>query len=105
MSPLIYYGLLCLAIGLLGRNRRGGVLAFALIAFFLHPLLALVLLFLSAPKKVKVVGKEKIRKRRDLHPGERRPFWPVKPTAPNSQGRAEGEAPRPGRLRGLLRRT
>ncbi|MCB9744987.1 MAG: hypothetical protein H6741_06680 [Alphaproteobacteria bacterium] len=105
MSPIVYYALLCLAIGVLGRNRRGGIIAFTLIAFFLHPILALILLFLSAPRTVKEIGREKVKKRRALYPGERRPFWPTNPSPANSEGLAEDEAPRAKGPRGWLQRS
>lgn len=94
MTATAYYALLCLAIGVLGRNRRGGIIAFTVIAIFLHPLLALVLLFVSGPKKISEVGTRKIKKRRALYPGEKRPLWPQAPSPEDSQGTDDSERPR-----------
>jgi hypothetical protein len=46
----IFYGLLCLAVGMCGRYRRGGFFLTLLLAFVLTPPVTLVALYLFAPR-------------------------------------------------------
>lgn len=71
-AVLIYVGA-CLIVGTMGRGRLIGTIGFTLLGLLVHPLVALVVLVLTAP----VSWKQRARKAfRPLRKGERRPFWP-----------------------------
>jgi hypothetical protein len=48
---LFVYLLLCLMVGLLGRHRSVGFVGFSLIAFFLTPFVAIIILLLAIERR------------------------------------------------------
>ncbi len=75
MNPTFYliYVVACLVVGALGRGRLIGMIGFTLLGLLVHPLVALLVLVLTAP----VSWKARVRKVfRPLRDGERRPFFP-----------------------------
>jgi hypothetical protein len=51
VNGILFYLFACLAVGFVGRNRRIGLLGFFLASIVLTPLITLLILVLSAPKK------------------------------------------------------
>ena len=51
VNGVIFYIVACLAVGYIGRNRRIGLLGFFLGSVVLTPLITLLILVLTAPKK------------------------------------------------------
>lgn len=80
MSPtfVVLYVLACLLVGTLGRGRLIGMIGFTLLALLVHPLVALVVLILTAPVSWR---KKDDKVFRPLRPGERRPFFPQRRSA------------------------
>jgi hypothetical protein len=52
MAPaIVLYLIAALTVGYLGRNRRIGMLGFVILSVLFTPLLILLILFLTAPKR------------------------------------------------------
>jgi hypothetical protein len=76
MNPtfIILYVLACLLVGTLGRGRLIGMIGFTLLGLLVHPVVALVVLVLTAPVSWKRRATQAFR---PLREGERRPFFPA----------------------------